>query len=148
MATKSNPLIGPHFPNLKNTDYELTSPYDASYNCIAWAAGDTRRKWWPIDYYWPPSVPRENNIEAFLQAFKSIGYEVCENGDYEEGFIKVAIYAQGTDPKHAARQINSDIWTSKLGNDVDISHELGSLAGGMYGDPVAFMKRSQINSDD
>lgn len=148
MATKSDPSIESFFPNLKNTSYKVTSPFDISYNCIAWAAGDIRRIWWPIDNFWPPSVPRETTIDAFLRAFESIGYESCENEDYEKGFIKITLYAKGTDPKHAARQINPGVWTSKLGKEVDISHELYSLIGDVYGDPVAFMKRPGNISDD
>jgi hypothetical protein len=29
------------------TDYVITSPKDAAYNCIAFAAGDTTHKWDP-----------------------------------------------------------------------------------------------------
>jgi hypothetical protein len=29
------------------TEYEVASPRDATYNCIAFAAGDTERKWDP-----------------------------------------------------------------------------------------------------
>jgi hypothetical protein len=32
------------FPNLKLTDYAITSEEDVDYNCIAWAVGDSR-KW-------------------------------------------------------------------------------------------------------
>ena len=41
------------------TEYEVTSPRDATYNCIAFAAGDCgTRKWDPNallepGYYWP-----------------------------------------------------------------------------------------------
>jgi hypothetical protein len=29
------------FPALRGTAYQVTSPPDKKYNCIAWAAGDT-----------------------------------------------------------------------------------------------------------
>lgn len=35
------------FPGLRETEYTLTSPEDRGYNCIAWAAGDLSRWWWP-----------------------------------------------------------------------------------------------------
>jgi hypothetical protein len=52
------------FPNL--IDYIVTSPKDATYNCIAFAAGDTTRKWDPgmlpdPGYYWPPTALTDNN---------------------------------------------------------------------------------------
>lgn len=35
------------FPGLQGTSFEITSPRDRRYNCVAWAANDTRRWWWP-----------------------------------------------------------------------------------------------------
>src|SRR5437867_8164946 len=68
------------FPNL--TDYEVTSPKDRAYNCIAFAAGDTTRKWDPgmlpqPGYYWPPAALAENNgeIEALKRLFRLVDYE-------------------------------------------------------------------------
>jgi hypothetical protein len=63
------------------TEYELTSPRDATYNCIAFAAGDTARKWNPNmllqpGYYWPPEALRDdgnNGINALKRAFAEIG---------------------------------------------------------------------------
>ena len=40
--------------------FEITSPRTVAYNCIAWAAGETQRKWWPDKMgvaYWPRGVP-------------------------------------------------------------------------------------------
>src|SRR5262249_6606580 len=49
------------FPNLTGTDYRVTSPADDAYNCLAWAAAESDRWWWPDalgGYYWPAGVPR------------------------------------------------------------------------------------------
>ena len=35
------------FPALVGTGYFVTSPATPEYNCIAWAAGETDRWWWP-----------------------------------------------------------------------------------------------------
>ena len=35
------------FPDLARTGYQVTSPPDPVYNCIAWAAGRTDEWWWP-----------------------------------------------------------------------------------------------------
>ena len=83
------------------TDYDVTSPRDSTYNCIAFAAGDTSRKWDPNallhpGYYWPADALRNegnNDINALKPAFAAIGYAECENGDLEPGFQKVALYA-------------------------------------------------------
>lgn len=48
------------FPRLRGADYRVTSPPDETYNCIAWAAGDTTNCWWPADpdiAEWPAAVP-------------------------------------------------------------------------------------------
>jgi hypothetical protein len=31
------------FPALKEAGFDVTSPRDAGYNCVAWAAGDVTR---------------------------------------------------------------------------------------------------------
>lgn len=55
-------------------------------------------------------------LDAFIQAFQSIGYEVCASDNLEAGFQKLAIYADYTGKlTHAARQLLNGKWTSKLG---------------------------------
>ena len=140
------------FPNLSASGYEITSPDTIDYNCIAWAAGDDRRWWWPDSQYieyWPEGVPREVTVEAFQQAFQTIGYEVCPDDSLEPGYQKIAIYADSNGkPTHIARQLENGKWTSKLGQYEDIEHEnLPGLAGGIYGDVVAVMKKIKRSGD-
>ncbi len=117
------------------------------YNCIAWAAGDTETWWWPDpfdQYFWPSGILREETIDAFIMAFEFLGYSICGDANYETGYEKVAIYAKpGGTPTHAARQIDSEKWTSKIGQLEDIEHGINSLSGTMYGEPVVYMKRSK-----
>jgi hypothetical protein len=134
-----------YFPNLLDARFRETSPQDTFYNCIAFAAGDTSRKWWPNHApgaYWP--VDREETVANFEKAFETLGYKRCEDEHLEAGFEKVALYAdRGGDPTHMARQLPSGFWTSKLGDLEDIEHEtLEQLNGTHYGRPVAFFKRS------
>jgi hypothetical protein len=95
-------------PGLARADYEITSPADPAYNCIAWAAGDTSRWWWPDPEesdYWPPGVPREETLQVFIAAFEiSGGYETCQAPDLERGFEKTAIFVANGRPAHAAKQ--------------------------------------------
>ncbi|MEH2440267.1 MAG: hypothetical protein V7K16_08220 [Nostoc sp.] len=68
------------YPNLIIYGYKLTSPDTIDYNCVAWAAEDDETWWWPDiqeQFYWPLSIPREETIEVFQQAFETLGYEVC-----------------------------------------------------------------------
>lgn len=43
MDTSSEAALIERFPGLSSTSFKITSPFDPTYNCIAWAAGDTRR---------------------------------------------------------------------------------------------------------
>jgi hypothetical protein len=136
------------FPALSAAGYAVTSPAAPDYNCIAWAAEDTNRWWEPVPiplpgYYWPDGVSLELTLASYVQAFESIDYRVCDDDSVEDGFEKVALYgdADGV-PTHAARQLASGEWTSKLGKSVDIRHRsLAALEGEMYGRVACVMHR-------
>ncbi|MBI4027853.1 MAG: hypothetical protein HY360_22905 [Verrucomicrobia bacterium] len=125
--------------------FRKTSDRTPAYNCIAWAAGETHRRWWPDQMktgYWPKGIPRESTLAAFVQAFGTLGYEPCDKPKLEAGFEKVAIYVgEGDKPKHAARQLPNGRWASKLGDEIDIEHDLNGVEGTIYGKAVRFLKR-------
>jgi len=131
------------FPGLVGTDYQITSPATGNYNCIAWAAGETHRAWWPQPgVYWPSRAPRLVSIPAFVEAFQLHGFEISPNGELEDGLEKIVIYAKHKEPTHAARQLSDGAWTSKLGLLVDIVHILPDhVAGSQYGAPFCVMAR-------
>ena len=130
------------FPGLKANNHKVTSPNTNSYNCIAWAAGDASRWWWPArGYFWPAGAPMMETVAAFEQIFSMQGYKPCADSRYEPGIEKIAIYAIQNRPTHAARQIGKNRWTSKIGRDADIEHALMAIAGDVYGQPVKFMAR-------
>ncbi len=133
------------FPGLQGADFRITSPRTRFYNCIAWAAGDTSRWWWPVSSrpsYWPQSAVRVLTLQAFREAFSTLGYLESDYAEQDEGFEKIAIFANGNDiPAHAARQLASGRWTSKLGRAEDIEHELRDLEGAVCGSVVLVMKR-------
>lgn len=131
------------FPNL--VDYDITSEPTPDYNCIAWAAGETERVWWPHrdsnDGYWPEGVPRSTSLKAFEAAYATLGYVRCDAPILEDGVEKVAIFASAGKCTHAALQLPNGRWTSKMGADHDIEHELTQMSGGFYGNIVRYMKR-------
>jgi hypothetical protein len=139
-------LMSEALPRLTADKYRVTSPAFWNYNCIAWAAGVTEAWWWPVPgRYWPPSVPREESLAAFLAAFATLGYAPCTTAELEPGSEKIALYAVGTTPTHAARQLSSGHWTSKLGPSLDLEHAtLDVLAGSVYGDPVVVLSRRTV----
>jgi len=145
------------FPNLREGAYQVTSDADWTYNCVAHAAGKNDLPWWPVEegvegVFWPDSVERAETVDAFVAAFRSIGYRPCEGPQDGSGFIagceKVAIYvdAEGV-PTHTARQTEGGRWASKLGEWEDIEHDAPEdLAGGRddrpgYGKPVKYLIR-------
>jgi hypothetical protein len=139
-------VIEEDFPNLVRTGYKKTSPVDERYNCIAWAANDSKRWWQPdFGYYWPVGELGDYSVDAVVKVFKHLGYKDCKSSDFELGFEKVAIYGDGTLYTHAARQLPSGLWASKLGAGVDIEHSLlEGLISSMYGS-VAYILRRPTN---
>jgi hypothetical protein len=144
------------FDKLAASGYEKTSdatgypPSPGAYNCIAWAAADTRHFWWPHpDLDWPFWSRREETISAFVDAFRWLGYVECDSSRVEVAFEKVALYADGDSPKHMARQLRDGTWTSKCWGLEDITHfTLDAVESygprplkAHYGSPVLYMKR-------
>ena len=140
-----------NFPNLNSNNYQITSPDEPRYNCVAWALGETSR-WWqkfPMNgYHWPAEVATGEDMNGWMHVFGLAGYVACQDGSLENGFEKIAIYATGDDdPEHVARQLDSGLWTSKLGGWEDIiHHSLEALENSHYGTARVFMKRPKKQS--
>jgi hypothetical protein len=142
----------PHeLPNLTAESCEVTSVSDPLYNCIAWAAGNNTNNWWPDPWgigYWPAGVPRLVTRESFIQAYATLGYKPCKDGSLETGLEKIAIYGLGQTglevPTHAALQLESGEWTSKLGPFEDVRHKtIHAVNGPIYGKPICYMSRKR-----
>jgi hypothetical protein len=136
------------FPNLRTTQWEITSPITDIPNCIGWALHDVNQFWDPSmvgvrGYYWPPGIPRVWNRNTLRQVFELHGYSVCDNAELEVGFEKVAIYVDEDDePTHATIQTELGKWSSKLGVYEDIEHPgVDSLESKAYGTVAIVMKR-------
>lgn len=135
------------FPNLIAGEFEVVSEATKQYNCVAWALEDDT-KWWDTepDGYWPASVSREWNLANLLRVFELQGFSLCDNDDLEEEFEKIAVYTrQDGTLTHVARQRPNGVWTSKLGQSVDIDHLLHGLEdpspGANYGIARVFLRR-------
>ena len=127
------------FPGLVGTDWEIASPQDATYNCVAFALADTERWWWPFGLppsgtYWPDDAPRAETLEAFRVTLGSIGFAPTDTEALAEGVSKIALFAKGTRPIHVAVQRQDGQWASKLGTQWDIIHPLRALEGEEYGE--------------
>jgi hypothetical protein len=86
---------------------------------------------------------QEETLECFVEAFRTLGYEPCDDEVLEANIEKIAIYADKAGaPTHAARQLSSGAWVSKLGTLEDIEHRtLRAIEGDAYGTVVQIMRR-------
>lgn len=142
------PALRAYHPNLDLSTCSETSGQTDAYNCIAWAADRQDQWFWPNadDAYWPDHIPATETVDAFVRLFESLGYTKCENTAYEPQYGKIVIYAKDGRPTHAARQLDDEGWTSKLGRLEDITHKtLESLEDSTYGIPHTVMRRPQIH---
>jgi hypothetical protein len=141
------------FPGLRYDEgFQITSPEDVDYNCIAWAFGRKDCWMWPdedvdgVDV-WPENAGSDLRGQTFIDAFRTLGYDVCNNDEYEEGIEKVALYAYPNSEEctHAARLLPNGMWTSKLGPSFDISHSTPyTIQGRLYGMVCCIMCRPVI----
>lgn len=135
------------FPRLATEGYNKTSDATWGYNCIAHAASDTQRWWWPFGKangkpaFWPKNVPKTVSLSAFSHAFKTKGYSICKDGTLEVGYEKIAIFVLNGLPEHAARQLPNGKWTHKMGPSIDFELTLAAVEGQKYGSAVRFMRR-------
>jgi hypothetical protein len=144
------------FPGLLyDAFFSITSPVDRQYNCIAWAFGLYTDRWMQFDtkprfdgvwYWWPEGVAISPSVLAYIEAFKTRGFEICDSHDFETGYVKIALYVQKETEicTHASRQKTNGIWMSKLGQNHDIEHGTPfSIQGNAYGDVYCFMKAAR-----
>jgi hypothetical protein len=140
------------FPNLllHPENYEVKSLETEDYNCAAWAVDVTDLgRWWPHPddptYYWPAGARRDDTLQAFIEGYAKFRYTVCASPDYEVGFEKIVVYADGDEPRHIARQLPNGRWSSKLGDWEDIEHlSLDDVSSDDYGRPSLFLRRPHV----
>lgn len=141
-----------HFSSLSQADFDITSPQDPVYNCIAWSCTRNDIWYWPshekyeldgVVYDWPYGELKDTSIDSFREFYREQGFEDTENGDHEPGFRKIAVYANEDEQcTHASHQLRDGSWTSKLGEAWDISHNTPeTIEGPTYGRVAFFMKR-------
>jgi hypothetical protein len=114
---------------------------------MAWAVGENHRRWdFGKNDFWPKSVPKRLGIAYLVNAYQTIGFVVCTEADGrhpEVGFDKIVLYINNqSEGSHAAKLLQSGMWSSKLGDEEDIDHQTPEgLSGSRYGRPYLYMKR-------
>jgi hypothetical protein len=135
--------------NLHAGNHHDTGERTNKYNCIGWAIGRDDQ-WvdpadpeeWEENFYWPENVPRDYKITSLIMVFELAGFAICADASLEDGVEKIAIYADGDEWMHAARQLDTGKWTSKMGPDERIEHDTPEdLAGPWCGQVKMFMQR-------
>lgn len=125
------------------------------YNCFAWVVGDNQHWWEPFDprwniqdpipnRFWPFDTPMTLTIDSLVEAYATRGFVVCDDGGLEIGHEKIAIYAkEGSDrPTHAAVQLDTGAWASKIGDWEDIHHQsVHGLQDDGYGRVIQFLRK-------
>ena len=133
------------FPNLTADNHERTSDPASGENCIAHSVGAWGEWWEPIiGRFWPVGPPYYNHrIESLVHVFERMGFAASDSAEFEPEYDKIAIYGDGGEYTHAARQLREDgTWTSKLGPADDIKHATPeALSGGAYGNVAKIMRR-------
>jgi hypothetical protein len=89
-------------------------------------------------------LPAEETLDAFISAYRSLGYEVCDHPGLEVGFEKIAIHVKDGVVKHASRQMPNGRWSSKLGRAELIEHDFDGVEGLLYGKIEQIMKRRSV----
>lgn len=123
------------------------SPEGNHYNCVAWALNITD-KWYDPDpnYYWPSGIKQNPSVEAYIQLFDLHGYflDSTDNAEFDPEYEKLAMYVhEFNEFGHVARQLETGLWTSKLGTSHDIEHELEDLKGRCFGNIIKILKRKR-----
>ncbi|MXW25996.1 MAG: hypothetical protein F4Z77_06890 [Dehalococcoidia bacterium] len=134
------------FPGLSGVSWEVASPQDTTYNCVAFAIGEVDRWWWPLALpasggYWPQDSPRAETLEAFRATLQGRGFMPVEDEALVEGVSKLALFARSARVVHVAVQREDGRWASKLGTQWDIVHPLRALEGEEYGSVAAILAR-------
>jgi hypothetical protein len=122
------------FPALNKFGYEVSSPRDVRYNCIAFAAGDYQN-WWE---------PKERTVAGWCRLFKPLGFRELSRLPSEFSEMEcIAIYAKDNKATHVAIKRGTGPWTSKLGKSYDIVHNgVEAIEGVSYGSVARYMVRA------
>ena len=77
------------FPKLSDEDFEIVEPASERYNCIAYAAADATRRWWPNEIdYWPSWATRDNRDGKLNGSIRRPGIRTMRQQQYRRRLPK------------------------------------------------------------
>lgn len=140
-----------NWQNLKlNQNFHFTSLKRKGFNCVGYALDLVNKDidmFWFRDMYGLDGAKLDHSVNGYAKCFRDyFGYEICDDGQVENGFNKIALYSDtDNDFTHIAKQLENGNWTSKMGTYEDIEHyNLEALSGTLYGKPMLFMRKKLI----
>ncbi len=83
-------------------------------------------------------------MAEFQELFASLGWEETVERGEESGFEKIALYTSNGVPTHACRLLPNGMWTSKLGQYIDLSHYISELEGPEYGQVTKIFRKALL----
>jgi hypothetical protein len=130
----------------RGENYDEASEWNFDYNCLAFVLGDYENWWEPLGlygHYWPPGFPEDVTVETVTKIIKLHGFVVELAPGTPPRADSIAIFAKGEDWEHFAKFVDG-IWSSKIGEDHDITHSSPEiLEGDLYGRVVKILSRRQ-----
>lgn len=116
-------------------EHLVTSRPTDRYNCVAWLQRDLSHRWDP-DFHWPRDIPCPEghpDLHCYFELFQRWGFEPCQGGHLEPGYLKIAIYSRDGYFHHVAKQLRIDAWSSKIGEAHDLWHrEVSALYDSVF----------------
>jgi hypothetical protein len=103
-------------------------------------------------YQWPDHLPHDSQPGTYIKFFESHGFEIAVDGDPEVGVEKIALYSMDGEFRHVARQLSNGRWTSKIGEQEDIEHDLpeeleNDIPKYGYGRVTTYLQRQRPQDD-
>ena len=137
------------YPNIINgINFKIVEQDDINFNCIAHSLGIRNMSIWPAKlelWVWDKSLPYINTINNFVNLYRKFNYEICEDSSWEPDYDKIALYISilscRNTVSHAAKQIDSYWWSSKMGGDELFEHDLEAIENKNVGTKYVFLKR-------
>ena len=67
--------------------------------------------------WWPEEIPRDGKVAAYRQLFELHGFELAASAEFEDGFVRVALYGHVDDAEfaHVAVQLPTGEWSASAG---------------------------------
>lgn len=140
-------------------DWSRASLPTDDYNCMGFAVDSPKWLEPPIvespsglllnpASMWPERiqpVPHTPNlvwpVDLYIRGATLVGFEKRNGPEWEEGFRKIVIFANGGFFRHASVQTAPGRWESKMGELSDIAHAFSDFEESPYGGEPYFLRR-------